>query len=595
MSTATVKVQTQADVTALLQMTRGVQDLTAALHQLNAVSESGGGGTASMGDGGSAASRASSGAPPPPPAPSSGGSRPSGGGPQTGAPPPTPLPPRNAAGQFTRGGGGGSGGRGAGGGFGGGGFGGGFARTTAATATGMALGSSISGFILGSGEKFMELDRVLTRLDRKFRSADESAAAFGGSLGFTIQQTAGLVDIMGRSTNVMDRGAFSRQAGFSRQFGLDPGATMSSVGQMERLLGRDRLVGEGGSVSFQQRRMSDRDLAQIAGQASRQGMDEGRMGEFISTTSDFMRDMFTRTGHASLQQALSLQQAGSFIFGQGDARGQGGSETAAVMGQMNSMLTSGGAMRSTLTRAMGFGQDPDLTYIELQKRLEGGIHDHRNVSDLFGYFQQRGLGSQGMFQALHPFAKQAGMSADTLEKVVNAFDTPEELANFKAMSVAERRRRMAAFEGDLSPEELAQFQGEGMSGLGRMSGRISRGEARSVELEGMQMAVGDAVSGAMVDLTASAGNLVGLLDQLVGQDLGTTLTSLTGAVRDVTEFLERLPNGEGLSGFMDGIRSGAGVGGMLPDPRAGERQELFARPAWAQAVEDYMSGGQGGD
>ncbi len=403
---------------------------------------------------------------------------------------------------------------------------GGFVGGVASTAVGLGLGQGAIGFLLSSGEKFLQLDTTLTQLEQRFGSVTEAVVETGRAMGYTIERSSALAEVMGQATNRPDEARFRRQAAVARLRGIDPATLMSTVGAIEQL----RPTGRG---------LSRADFARMLGQADRGNMGDGRLPEYLQSVSQLAQMQLGRvsSNDGGFQGAVGALELARQVFDPNrNEFGRGGRSSVQFVNQTDAMLRSGGAMETLLVRAMGFGrQGSDLDYIQMRKRLEAGVFDPRNLSMVMDYLGgTRGLNRTGMFRALEPFARQAGMSAENLDALVSAFDTPQERAGFRALDDTSRRAGLEAFVEGLSRDELRAFRKEGFAGLMRERSTIARGEQRAIQIEAMQVAIGEPLSAAMVDLTGVMSNLAGSIGDLVGQDVGTLLKEATSALREAT-------------------------------------------------------------
>lgn len=520
MSESTVKLRAVAEVAAIKEMTSALVAYTAAVRAAKqAAGESGGGGGpgapgpgVAPGPGGGASALPSSSTPPAAPgvpgfpvrpaAPGVGVSPGPGGGASalpSGPPPPPPLPPPvpqhhdTGLERMDR-------------------AGGSYLMQAGAMATGLGLGASVFGFFLNSGQKYLELSKIISVVSARFREAEENALRFGGAMGYTISESAGLVETLGSAQDRFSRGEVTRYTGFARTMGLDPNTALRSLGSMAATRGGEALT--------------DRELAELAGRALAAGMGQGRFGEYLSGISDLGQAGFNATGAFSLQNTLTAASLPGLAFGTGDPRAQGAAGRSMVEG-IHGMLTGSPAMQTFLMRAMGFGSEGGPSYIEMRKRLEAGVHDPENLRDLFSAFQARGLGKGAMYRALESVSG-GQLKAWQLEGMVDALGSPEGLRAYEREAAGGNARSyMNRFTGG----EEADFVRSGRS-------RISMGEARAVQMEGMQMAVGDTVAKVMVDMTTVLQNLAKTGQNLLQLDFEKMFSDLSGALVMLSQRLE---------------------------------------------------------
>lgn len=524
MSESTVKLRAIAEVAAIKEMTAALVGYTAAVRaagQASREASSGGGGASGTGGtgvapgpgGGATALPSGSGqssAPSGPSVPAPGAPAPGvAPGPGGGAsalppapPPPPPLappsvpPPQRADGDFER-------------------MdraGGSYLMQAGAMATGLGLGASVFGFFLNSGQKYLELSKIISVVSARFREAEESALRFGGAMGYTIGESAGLVETLGSAQDHFSRREISRYTGFARTMGLDPNTALRALGGMSAARGGDQLT--------------DKELAELAGRALASGMGQGRFGEYLSGIADLGQAGFNATGAFSLTNTLAAASLPGLAFSTGDPRAVGSAGRSMVEG-IHGTLTGSPAMQTFMMRAMGFGSEGGPGYIEMRKRLEAGVYDPENLRDLFGAFQARGLGKGAMFRALESVAG-GQLKAWQLEGLVDAMGTPEGLAAYEREAAG---GNAASYVNRFTGGENADFIRSGRS-------RISMGEARAVQMEGMQMAVGDTVAKIMVDMTAVLQNLAKTGQNLLQFDFERLFSDLSGAIRLLSEKLE---------------------------------------------------------
>jgi len=451
----------------------------------------------------------------------------------------------------------------------------------------------------------MELSRIITHLGRRFRETKTDAHGLGGAIGYTIAQTAQLVETASQYTNDVTAGGgagFQRQLGFARQFGVDPGQTIRSFGNMGRL--------SGGEVS------NDR-MAQSIGVAISQNMDKGRLGAFLQSSSQLTQQMFSQTGKmADPTQVLNLQRMAFDTFG--DERGRGGAG-ADFVGRLQGVMTQGGPMRAFMQRAMGFGQEGGPGYIEMRERQDAGVFDARNLVDMFSYFQDRGYGEGGMFRAIEGVAG-GNLKAAEIKALVTHLGSAEGLLAYGSGASEEGSAGIATFIATLSEAEKGEYAKKGMFGLGTMPGRISMAEGRAMQMESMQMTVGAPVAEAMVGMTDVISNLAKSASDLIGMDLGTVLTEGVSALKQLTALGNKLTGtmkpentlagmsaegGGNLSLGMAVVRQGGAKAGaqffsglydIRMNPDGDESVPSFVTDEWARsALELKFRGNGGGD
>lgn len=390
--------------------------------------------------------------------------------------------------------------------------GGSYLTQAGAMATGLGLGASVFGFFLNSGQKYLELSKIISVVSARFREAEQSALSFGGAMGYTIAESAGLVETLGGAQDRFSRRDISRYTGFARTMGLDPNTALRALGGMTANRGGDALT--------------DKELAELAGRALASGMGQGRFGEYLSGISDLGQAGFGATGAFSLTHTLAAAALPGLAFGNGDPRAQGAAGRHMIDG-IHGTLTGSPAMQTFMMRAMNFGSESGPGYIEMRKRLEAGVHDPENLKDLFKAFQTRGLGKGAMFRALESVAG-GQLKAWEIEGLVDSMGTPEGLAAYEKEAAG---GNAASYANRFTGGERADFIKSGRS-------RISMGEGRAVQMEGMQMAVGDTVAKVMVDMTAVLQNLARTGQNLLQIDFERMFSDLSGVIRTASERLE---------------------------------------------------------
>ncbi len=370
----------------------------------------------------------------------------------------------------------------------------------------------------------MELSKVITHLGRRFREAGTDVAFFGNQLGYTIAESASLAEAWGASTNTVSRSELRRTLGFARQQGLDPQVAVSVLGSM-----RSRMT----------RAVTDAELARLVHRADRADMGQGRFGEFAQGFTGIMDAAFRATGKVDFDEAMSYQAVPGLIWGSpSDPRAKG--DTGLDLAGRVSSLVSGStnpAMKVFMMRAMGYGTKGGPGYIDMRKRLDAGLHDSRNLLDLFKSFRSRGMGRGAQFRALESIAG-GSLKAFELEALIDNLGTSEGMSRYweaQGTGAADQ----AGFTASLTEQERSAYASGGFTALGRLPGRISMGEGAAQQMEGMQMAVGEPIAKGLIDLRETLKSLAGGLNNLVGVDLGKLLTDLTGALRDATNAWEQ--------------------------------------------------------
>ena len=188
------------------------------------------------------------------------------------------------------------------------------ASTAIGTAIGMGLGQSITGFIMGSGEKYAELSKTMGQLEQRFRSADGAVAGWGASLGFTIAQVAELDKAIGAVEDKLDVKNARRYAGFSRATGMDAGTGSVLAAMIGRATGSP---------------LGNAQLSSLTGLGAATGMGQGRFEEMLQSVQALTLAQQQATGRGNLGTAEGLLSMVSSVF-RGSSLGQGMQEKALV-------------------------------------------------------------------------------------------------------------------------------------------------------------------------------------------------------------------------------------------------------------------------
>ena len=407
----------------------------------------------------------------------------------------------------------------------------GWVRNATSTAAGVGLGSSITGFFLGSGQKYLQLSKVIEHLDQRFRSAGDGVAYFGSALGHTVAETGSLIDSLGDKTNTVTRSQFQRYAGFARERGLDPGVAMDTLGTLERVTGEQ---------------VDQTSLIRLLLDADKQKMGEGRFAEHVRATASIGESQLRRTGHVDLGGVMTAQGIPGIVFGQGDPRAQG-QAGADFLDRLSGVIGGehNNAMRTYMMRAMGFGEEGGPGYIEMRKRLEAGVHGDEgteNILDLFKQFRGQGLGEGAMFRRLE-VASGGSLKAHEIEALVQTLGTDEGLSEFFDSTYTDPEARREAYMKTLSAADRARFEQEGFVGLGKAATPF--GASAEVELEGLQMKVGGSVAKGMLDIRDILVNSAEGFSNLLNVDWGPLLTDLTGALKTASEAFRKGTEADG--------------------------------------------------
>lgn len=448
-----------------------------------------------------------------------------------------------------------------------------FLSHATSTAIGVGLGTSLSGFLLAAPQRYLALSEAITTVGRKFREADENATRFGGSLGYTIARTAQLADTLGRETNTVDRGQFQRMAGFARFTGMDPGAAMRGFGTIERLSGGP---------------MTDPAMVQLLKTAQARGMDQGRLEEFLGDLTESIQGQFATTGRGTMQQGLATQGIQNIVYGEGDPRRSG---DKSFLGGLQATMTGSDAMKSYMMRAMGYGTKGGPGYIEAKIRTDAGLHDSRNVIDLFESFQRRGMGTGAQFRALESVSG-GNLNAQQLQALVTTLGTKEGLNRYRQIAgAADEGGSMKAFMAMLDPSSKAAFEKGGFGKLGEKF--VSEGESIDVRIERMMMTVGKPIAEAIPPLQNAIESIAGTMQNLTGVDWGTLIPGIARSVERMAKFAEDMSSGgdwKGADGAL-GIDSSQAIGGRIGKVRYLHDQEGVS---WLDAYNLLRTKGEAG-
>lgn len=552
MSETTLKVKTQADIAQLREYRRELQAFTAtvreagqAMRDANGMQGGGAGPGMTPPGAGTAAPTPSPTAPPPAPAAPAAPPAGTGAAPAV-APPMAPAPsataPAGVATTPSAPGGSGApdwaqnanqrGGQ--------------YLTQMGSTAVALGLGASVFGFLLNSGQKYLELSKIISHVNARFREGTVDVLGYAHAMGYTASEGAGLIESMGNVRDSFTKREFLRGTGFARFMGADPSSTLGTLGRLATLRGHDPL--------------SNRELAEIAGRAGASGMGQGRFGEYLDTVRSIAEGQFAATGAYDFRGAMATGNIPNLVWGNGDPRSQGQAGMGLLEG-LNATMTGNPAMQTFMMRAIGFGSPGGPSYIEMRKRLEAGVYDSRNVKDLFKAFRARGMSKGAMFRALESVAG-GNLKAWQIEGLVNSLGTDEGMAGLES----------SASGGDVDSYINRVLEGQGSTDYAQLGhGRISKGEHRAVQMESMQMKVGEPVAQGMIDMTDTLVNVAKSLENLVGLDLGTAFTDLTGYVKHISEVVE------------EGTRKGARARQVLETPARVLTDEQAAK------VNDFMS------
>lgn len=427
-------------------------------------------------------------------------------------------------------------------------------------AGGIALGGGLLSMLLGAGQRYAALSQMLQTLEQRFRSSGREAANWGVTLGMTSAKVGPLLEQLGAGTDVVNRRSFRDLLGFARWRGIDPSA----------------MMGAGASAGRRGESFDSRTMMALLGTANESNVNEGRLPEHFEAYSQLAESAFGVIGRADPGAAIGAQRIAGGVFGASDARAQG-QRAADFASRMNSVLTGGGpGMRSYMMRAMGFGTAGGPSYIEMRKRMERGVFDSRNMTDLFGLMQAEGLTKGQMFRGLEGVAG-GQLKAHEIEALVNALGTQDKRDAFSQFVGGGDLDTFAA-KANLTAEERAMFASGGLAKLGRTG--IAAGDRHELLMEGRTKEYGPKSLQIQDSLLRIGDDLVGLIGKFV---TGGMLVRLAEGIEGLTNRLDRMANPHELPAaagsdvwsnlrFMAGDLSlGADVGqGALPNAQRGD-------------------------
>lgn len=458
-----------------------------------------------------------------------------------------------------------------------------FLSNTASTAIGVGLGTSLFSLPMTAVQRYMQLSTVLEQVDQRFRNVTDGAEMFGTSMGYGIARSAQLSEALGSVLNQFNRGEAVQMAGFGRHMGADPGVTLRTLGTMRSLGGRE---------------LGDSDMAALANMARAMNMDQGRFEEFLHRAEQATREEFALTGRATPEGTMGALGLPSVIFGAGDPRRSDDSITSGLQ----SVMTSGGPMRSYMMRAMGYGREGGPSYIEMRKRLEAGIFDARNVDDLFSSFQDRGMGKAAQFRAIESVAGGA-LKAWQIEALVDKLGTNAGLEEYRALAYGSMSGEdaISVFRETLKGKDLDAFDRGGFKSLGERS--ISAGEGYENRIERMMMAVGQPLAQGIPNLQDAIMSVGRTMENLLG-DFGPNIERATGLLERIANAAEKGSQGP----FREARSFWGGVGhefmegdptkgaAMIVDGFGNRLSDIYHAGDWSpEQQEAFLGAPSGGD
>ncbi len=399
------------------------------------------------------------------------------------------------------------------------------ASTALGTAVGMGLGQSITGFVMGAGEKYAEISKSLGQLEQRFRSSDGAVAGWGASLGYTIAQVAELDKLIGAVEDKLSVRNARRYAGFSRATGMDAGT--GSV--LSAMIGRST----GGPLNNAQ-------LSSLTGLGSATGMGQGRFEELLQTVQSLTLAQQQTTGKGNLGTAEGLLGMVSSVF-RGSSLGQG-TQGLGFLERLQGTMTGNRAFQVMSMRDAGFGSGGGPNPIEMMKRLESGVFNGNNLAAMLQGVMGKGLSREQQIYTLYNLSGGLGgsMKMHEIEALLDRYGNDAGITQLRAMgddpdaAVTIMRNQPGAIRGD-------------MASLG--SRTVTAGERRAVQLEQMQMAVGQPVLEAMSDMTDALVALARSFKDFTGISAADMLTSPVKALATTARVFAE----EGVGGVLERI------------------------------------------
>ena len=398
------------------------------------------------------------------------------------------------------------------------------ASTAIGTAIGMGLGQSITGFIMGSGEKYAELSKTMGQLEQRFRSADGAVAGWGASLGFTIAQVAELDKAIGAVEDKLDVKNARRYAGFSRATGMDAGTGSVLAAMIGRATGSP---------------LGNAQLSSLTGLGAATGMGQGRFEEMLQSVQALTLAQQQATGRGNLGTAEGLLSMVSSVF-RGSSLGQG-MQGLGFLERLQGTMTGNRAFQVMAMRDAGFGKG-GTTYIDMMKRLEGGVFDANNLAAMLQGVMGKGMSREQQISTLYNLSGGLGgqLKMHEIESLFDRFGNAEGLAQLRTMGsspgsiIEAMSRQPGAIRGD-------------MAAIG--GGTVTAGERRAVQLEQMQMAVGEPVLQAMSDMTDALVALAKAFKDYTGISASSLITSPIAAISTTMKVFAE----EGVIGILERI------------------------------------------
>jgi hypothetical protein len=457
--------------------------------------------------------------------------------------------------------------------------------------------SSLWDVPMASLNKYLQLSKVMVEIDARFASATEKAQWFGKSMGYTTEAAAAMAKALGAQTGEFTQAQGTRYAGFARHVGLggSPEVALSALGRVQAL-GADT---------------SNAGLGAILGTLRNVGMGTGRIEEGLGQVTSIASRLQERTGSVSIEGITRGLMMGTALYG-GDST-KALRDPSIVQG-MDSAI-SNPAAQTAIMRMAGFGQrdaqgratlwgkpvEEGRSYIELQKSMEAGVDDPRNVTSLMGYMQGAGASAEQQTIALRTLSG-GQLKWHQADALVQALGTPEKLSKFSAILGAktgeEREAAGASLMGSLTKSEKEALEKAGFSGLGK--GKISIGESQQQRIESLQLEVGAKMVEFIPKMNKIFDNVAEALGEAGGNgiwgiahDIADVAVDASGELKRIKEILAGI--GLGVTALMElAVATLPGVGSspaLQPMLKQGNRGQ-GASGVMREAIEDAIQAGQ---
>jgi hypothetical protein len=170
----------------------------------------------------------------------------------------------------------------------------------------------------------------------------------------------------------------------------------------------------------------------------------------------------------------------------------------------------------------------------MKKRLDAGIFDQNNVSDLFGYMNTMGLNDTQKFQAVESLTG-GSLKANQIEALVGRFGNAEGIAQYRALMATDPAAAEAQLKATMTDAERAAYEGGGMTKLG--ASKTSMAERREADIESLMLEVGNRMIPAVSTLSHVAERLIHAAGNLL--DWLTEATGVDGSIDKILQGVER--------------------------------------------------------